>query len=399
MKKDLKIFRNELEKEVKNNIIPYWGKAMDRKSGGFIGRIDGWENREPDADKGGVLNARILWTFSAAYRILKEPLYLEIATRAKDYLLTYFYDPEFGGIYWSVDAQGHPRDTKKQIYALGFAVYGLSEYFRATGNREALDKACELFATIEQYSFDAQKNGYFEAFSRTWEELGDVRLSDKDDNDRKTMNTHLHILEPYTNLYRVWKDPVLKKQLYHLIQVFLDKILDTQSGHLNLFFDEDWNCRHRIISYGHDIEASWLLYEAALELGDAELTERVEKVSRQIADAAAEGLLPDGSMMYEYDLDREHRDLDRHWWVQAETVVGYFNAWQFSGETKDLQRALDTWKYIQNHLIDRINGEWFWSVRADGSINREDDKIGPWKCPYHNSRMCLELIERIDSVF
>ena len=200
--KHIELFlKEEVQQVLKDNILPYWIKKMeDHAEGGFYGRITGHEVLMPESEKGAILNARILWTFSAAYRILKKEEYLETATRAKNYLLKHFYDQEFGGVYWSVDYMGNPLDTKKQIYALGFAVYGLSEYSRATGDQEALDYAIKLFDSIEQYSFDTEKNGYFEAMTREWGEIADMRLSDKDANERKTMNTHLHILEPYTNL-------------------------------------------------------------------------------------------------------------------------------------------------------------------------------------------------------
>ena len=187
---------------------------------GFYGRITGTGKLEPQAVKGAVLNARILWTFSSAYRLLGKAEYLETATRAKRVIIDQFYDKEQGGIYWSLDYAGRPADTKKQIYALGFAIYGLSEYHRATGDEEALTYAIRLFKSIEQYSFDSVKNGYCEALTRDWNEISDMRLSDKDENECKTMNTHLHILEPYTNLYRVWKDAVLEKQLRNLIELF-----------------------------------------------------------------------------------------------------------------------------------------------------------------------------------
>ena len=380
-----------------DNILPYWiNKRVDPNHGGFYGRITGEEVLKPEAEKGAILNARILWTFSAAYRILKREEYLEAATRAKRYLIEHFYDTEFGGIYWSVDYLGNPIDTKKQIYALGFAIYGLSEYYRATGDAEALTYAIRLFESIETHSFDKEKNGYYEAFTREWGEIADMRLSEKDANERKTMNTHLHILEPYTNLYRVWKDDKLKKQLRNLIEIFIDKILNKETAHLELFFDDEWESKYNIVSYGHDIEASWLIHEAALELGDEELLKRVEPLVVRIADAATEGYTPHEGMIYEKNLDNGHVDADRHWWVQAESVVGYLNIYQHFGKEDASDKAADCWTYIQKHLLDKEHGEWFWSIRADGTIHRTDDKAGLWKCPYHNGRMCREVIERCD---
>ncbi|MFR8837442.1 AGE family epimerase/isomerase [Bacteroides nordii] len=396
MNQSISTMKQEVQEVLTTNILPYWmNRMVDEENGGFYGRITGMEQRVPEAEKGAILNARILWTYSAAYRLLKKEEYLAMATRAKEYIIHHFYDKEFGGIYWSLDCKGTPLDTKKQIYALGFAIYGLSEYNRATGDKESLDYAVRLFESIEAHSFDAVKNGYCEALTREWDEIEDMRLSEKDANERKTMNTHLHILEPYTNLYRVWKDERLKKQLYNLILIFTDKILNRETGHLQLFFDDDWNSKYRIVSYGHDIEASWLIHEAALELGDKDLLAKVEPIVKQIAIAASEGFTSEGGMIYEKNPDTYRVDADRHWWVQAETVVGYMNLFQHFNDKGALQKAIACWDFIRKYLIDRENGEWYWSIRADGTVNREDDKAGFWKCPYHNGRMCMEVLMRL----
>ena len=387
--------RNEMHSELENNILPFWmNKMEDNEEGGFYGQITGEDELKPEASKGAILNARILWTFSSAYRLLKKPEYLETATRAKRYLIDRFYDPQYGGIYWELDYKGNPLDTKKQIYAIGFAIYGLSEYARATGDAEALEYAQRLFDVIEQHSFDSEQNGYVEALTRDWQPIEDMRLSDKDENEKKTMNTHLHILEPYTNLYRVWKDEQLERQLRNLIEVFITRILDPQTGHLNLFFEEDWTNKYRIYSYGHDIEASWLIHEAALVLGDPELLKRIEPIIIRIARAADEGLNPDGSMIYEHFIDRQKTDRELHWWVQAENVVGHINLYQHFGDTEALDTAVRCWEFIKTKLIDHEQGEWHWSLLPDGTVNRRDDKAGFWKCPYHNGRMCMEVIER-----
>lgn len=384
-----------MRSELENNILPFWmNKMEDNEEGGFYGQITGEDELKPEASKGAILNARILWTFSSAYRLLKKPEYLETATRAKRYLIDRFYDPQYGGIYWELDYKGNPLDTKKQIYAIGFAIYGLSEYARATGDEEALAYAQQLFDVIEQHSFDSEQNGYVEALTRDWQPIEDMRLSDKDENEKKTMNTHLHILEPYTNLYRVWKDEQLERQLRNLIEVFITRILDPQTGHLNLFFEEDWTNKYRIYSYGHDIEASWLIHEAALVLGDPELLKRIEPIIIRIAQAADEGLNPDGSMIYENFLDKQKIDRELHWWVQAENVVGHINLYQHFGDTEALDTAVRCWEFIKTKLIDHEHGEWHWSLLPDGTVNRRDDKAGFWKCPYHNGRMCMEVIER-----
>lgn len=387
--------KQEMQEVLTNNILPYWiNRMVDEQYGGFYGRITGTEELMPQTEKGAILNARILWTYAAAYRLLKRPEYLAMATRAKEYITNRFLDKDYGGIYWSLNHKGEPLETKKQIYAIGFAIYGLSEYHRATGDKEALETAIRLFEDIEKHSFDPVKNGYCEALTRDWKEIADMRLSEKDANERKTMNTHLHILEPYTNLYRIWKDERLRQQLRNLIMLFTDKILDRETCHLQLFFDDDWNSKYRIFSYGHDIEASWLIHEAALVLGEADLIAKVEPVVKRIAAAASEGLTSEGGMIYEKNLDTGHSDADRHWWVQAETVVGYINLYQYFDDKDALQKASNCWEFVKTHLIDKEHGEWYWSIRADGTVNREEDKAGFWKCPYHNGRMCMEVLER-----
>ena len=389
--------KQEVQDVLQTNILPFWlDKMIDRENRGFYGRIDGHGVLHPDAEKGAILNARILWTFSAAYRVLKRPEYLAAATRAKDYILEHFYDKEFGGIYWSLDCLGRPKDTKKQFYAIGFAIYGLSEYARATADREALDYAIRLFECIEQHSLDRKDNGYIEACTREWGKIEDMRLSDFDANYPKSQNTHLHIIEPYTNLFRIWKDERLEKALRNLINIFTDKILNPETHHLDLFFDNDWTRgAGHLESYGHDIECSWLMHEAALVLGDEEVLRKVEPIVKLVAKASEKGLNADGSMVHEANVDTEHVDDDLHWWVQAEAVVGFFNIYQYFGDEQALEKATHCWQYIKQNLIDNENGEWYWSRHADGTLNLEDDKAGFWKCPYHNGRMCLELIERI----
>lgn len=380
------------EKELTQIILPYWIKKMpDAEGGGFYGQIDGRDNVVPGAPKGAILNARILWSFTAAYIKLRDPMYLEMATRARDYIFRYFFDEEHGGTYWCLKSTGEPLDTKKQIYSQAFFIYALSTYHAATGDRESLDRAIELYRLIEEHSFDGERGGYFEAFTREWGEIADLRLSAKDANEKKTMNTHLHVLEAYTALYRIWPDPELRQQLAGLMKVFAEKIVDPETAHLNLFFDEEWNCRSTIVSYGHDIEASWLLCEAAEALGEAD---SVKGLALRIASAAHEGLSGDGSLFYEKDDAAGHFDRDRHWWVQSEAVVGFLNAWQLSGDSGWLELASDALDYILHNISDRVSGEWHWSIRADGTVNHDDDKAGFWKCPYHNTRMCLEIMAR-----
>jgi mannobiose 2-epimerase len=387
-------FSEELIENLRNNILKYWIEKMVDPRGGFYGRRDGNDNLDADAPKGAVLNARILWTFSAAYRVLGDKEYLDMATRAKREIIDKFYDSEFGGIYWSLDANGKPLDTKKQFYAIGFAIYGLSEYARATGDAEALDYAQRLFHDIENHSHDKVRGGYYEAQTRDWKEIQDMRLSDKDANSSKTMNTHLHIIEPYTNLLRVWRDAELVEATKSLLGVFLDVIVASgKRGHMGLFFDNDWNRQDNEISYGHDIEASWLLLETAQVLGDEALLAKTLACTERIATAALEGRCIDGSLIYERHANGRY-DNDKHWWVQAENVIGQAYLAVFHNQPEKLAAAYQSWTYIKNNIVDYEGGEWHWS-RKNGEVNRADDKAGFWKCPYHNSRMCLEITERL----
>ena len=415
----------EMQDVLKKNILHFWMTQMvDEEHGGFYGRMDHSGTLHPDAEKGAILNARILWSFSAAYRVLGNPEYLAMATRAKDYIIDHFIDPEYGGIYWSVDYKGQPLDTKKQFYAIGFAIYGLTEYARATADREALDYALQLYDCIEEHAFDRVHNGYIEACTRAWGKIEDMRLSELDANYPKSQNTHLHIIEPYTNLLRCLKElhaqescdyvPVLgsvlpigitipvetivavETSLRNLIDIFTEKILNPETCHLDLFFEMDWTRgAGHLESYGHDIECSWLMHEAALVLGDKKVLAKVEPIVRKVAKASEKGLRPDGSLIHEANLDTGYVDDDLHWWVQAENVVGCFNLYQYFGDESALEKAVRCWDYIKSQLIDYDHGEWYWSRHSDGSLNTSDDKAGFWKCPYHNSRMCLEIIERI----
>ncbi|MBQ4444971.1 MAG: AGE family epimerase/isomerase [Prevotella sp.] len=414
----------EMQDVLENNILRFWlDKMQDDENGGFYGQMTGRGQLIKEADKGAILNARILWSFSAAYRVLGNKEYLEAATRAKEYFISHFIDHEYGGVFWSLDYQGQPKDTKKQFYAIGFAIYGLSEYARATGDHEALDYAIQLYENIEEHALDHVYNGYIEACTREWGVMEDMRLSDLDANYPKSQNTHLHIIEPYTNLYRCMREfqtaqscnyvpaigavlPVsitvpqetfvrVEASLRNLIHIFTDHILNPATHHLDLFFEMDWTRgAGHLESYGHDIEGSWLMHEAALVLGDKDILNKVEPIVREVAKASEKGLNPDGSMIHEANLDAGTVDDDLHWWVQAENVVGWMNIYQYFGDEDALQKALRGWEYIKQNLIDKENGEWYWSRHKDGSLNLDDDHAGFWKCPYHNSRMCMEILER-----
>ena len=387
-------FQQELDR-----ILAYWTThAPDTQFGGFHGQITEKNEVITRAPKGAVLNARILWTFSAAHRHQPRPELLALATRAFDYMEQHFLDREHGGVFWSVDYTGQPLDTKKQIYALAFALYGLSEYYAASGNERALQHAQDLFRCIEQHSFDPKHGGYLEALGRDWTPLEDLRLSDKDANEKKTMNTHLHVLEAYTNLYRHWPDAHLRAQIEALLEVFLAHIIDPATQHLHLFLDEQWRTKSTVVSFGHDIEAAWLLLEAAEVLGDEDGIDRFRQVAVDMAAAAAQGLDFTGGLSYEFDSASNHWNREKHWWVQAEALVGLLNAYQLSGQRRFYEQFVGVWEFTRRYIIDYERGEWHWGITESRALIAGEDKAGFWKCPYHNARACLEVIGRLSRV-
>ena len=389
----LKQYRSELQTEL-SDILEYWMKyALDENDGGFYGKIDTENNRETTAPKGAVLNARILWSFAAAYNCTANEKYLAIAHRAYQYINTYFVDKVYGGIFWTVNFTGEPADTKKQVYAIAFLLYAYSEYYQSTHLEEAKSKAITLYRLIEQHSFNAAQTGYLEAFTRNWQPIGDLRLSSKDANEKKTMNTHLHVLEAYTNLYHIWPNENLRNSIVLLTKNFTEHIINKHTGHLNLFFDENWMVKGNIISYGHDIEAAWLLLEAAEVIKDDILVTQLKEIAIQIADAAKEGLDSDGGLWYEKE--GKHLVKEKHWWPQAEAMVGFFTAWQITNNSQYLQHSVDSWQFIKTSIKDTKNGEWIWGLDEHNQPIQGQDKVGLWKCPYHNSRACIELINRI----
>ncbi|MBC7875423.1 MAG: AGE family epimerase/isomerase [Ferruginibacter sp.] len=388
-------------KEVVNelsSILDFWMyNTLDEKQGGFLGKVDNNNVADHAAPKSVVLNSRILWTFSAAYLLEKKPEHLDMATRAYKYIVDYFIDRKYGGVYWSVDCNGRMLDGRKQIYGLAFCMYGLTEYYKASGEKIALYLAKDLYDHIEKYSLDKKKGGYIEAFTQGWKLPADLRLSEKDNNEKKTANTHLHIIEAYANLYAVWPDTRVLDSIKHLLDVFDQHIIDSQTFHLRLFMDEDWNVKSSLISYGHDIEAAWLLLQCAEICVNTNYPAQFEDLSSKMAEAAAEGLDADGGLWYEYDPARDELIKEKHSWPQAEAMIGFFNAYQVSGNEKYLHHSLNSWEFIKNHLKDNNNGEWFWGVNKDYSVMGKD-KAGFWKCPYHNSRACIELSHRIKNI-
>ena len=365
------------EKMLKRQILPFWLGLKDPR-GGFYGGTDGQGRIIPDSDRGAVLNARILWTFSAAFRILGEPQYAGAARWALEYFLQHFVDGENGGVFWCLDSDGVPNEDKKQLYALSFAIYGLSEAFLALGDQRALSAAVGIFSLIERHFHDPLFGGYLEAFKRDFSPLDDMSLSDKDINASKTMNSHIHLMEAYAALYRVWPDASLEWALRELF-VIMGKRMTGSDGHLGLYFDSDWTVLPGEVSPGHDIETSWLLIECASVLNDQTLMEQIVPVSLRLGNAGlGAGDIPSGE-----------------WWVYAETVVGNIYMHLFHGDTAALDRASRCFEFIEKKLVDREHGEWYWGLLPDGTPDRDSPKAGFWKCPYHNSRMCLEILTKL----
>ncbi|VXB57524.1 Cellobiose 2-epimerase [Flavobacterium sp. 9AF] len=376
-------------------LLYYWeNNSIDDKNGGFIGQIDSNEVKRYDSEKGVVLNARILWTFSAVYTITNDPNHLLLAESAFHYIDTHFVDTVNGGVFWSIYPNGKPKDTKKQIYALAFTIYGLSEYYKISKNEAVLQLAINLYENIERYSYDHKNNGYFEAFTKDWQPIEDLRLSEKDANEKKTMNTHLHIVEAYANLYEVWPNTDLKGKITNLLLIIETYFIDLKTFHLKLFFDENWIEKPDVISYGHDIEAAWLLYWCATRIDDRNLINKYKIYAIAMANATKEGLDKDGGLWYEYNPKDDVLIAEKHWWPQAELWIGMVNAWQLTHDESYLAIVEKNVTFFQNHIKDKKYGEWFWGVTSDYS-KIEKDKVGFWKCPYHNGRACIELLKRL----
>lgn len=374
------------------NILNYWtNNSIDEINDGFLGERDHFNKVVPNATKGVILNSRILWSFSAASNHYKTDKYNAICKRSYDYLETFFKDEHYGGVFWELSSEGKPLNMRKQVYAQAFMIYALSEYYVFSKNQDALDWAIDIYELIEEHANDTVNKGYIEAFNEDWSGIKDMRLSDKDANEAKTMNTHLHVLEAYTNLYKVYKKPSLKQHLTDLIALFFNKFL-TSENHLNLFFDERWNLKSSVVSYGHDIETAWLLIEAAKVVGDEKLLQKTKNIAVLIADTfIKEGIDIDGGVLNEYNPVSKKLDGDKHWWPQAEALVGLCYAYDFTKDEKYLETATRVLTFIEKHIIDNKNGEWFWRVNQNQKVNTSDCKMGMWKAPYHNSRACMVL--------
>ena len=397
---ELEKFSQQVSEHLFGHYLPFWcGPALDQINGGWMGWLANDLKPDRTQPKGLIVNSRILWAFSAVHRTRPEKLFRQMAERAYEFVMNRFWDGQHGGAYWRLDDSGQVIDDSKKTYGQAFYIYALTEFYLTFGEQSALKRAKELFELIERHAHDAKFGGYIEVCNRDWSEAGtDARLSEKDMNEKKSMNNHLHVLEAYTNLYRAWREPRVAERLRELVELFLTRILDPRTNHLHHFFNEQWEVRSDTYTFGHDIEASWLLCEAAEELHDAKLLERIRAVALPMAEAAFnEGFSPDGGLCYEGQGGRII-DAGRECWPQAEALVGFLNAYGLSGDGKFLAAAMRVWSYIQQHLVDREHGEWFWRINPDGRFDAKLPKVSEWKGPYHATRACLEALKRLPAL-
>ncbi len=394
---ELNFFSAEVSEHLFGHYLPFWcGPALDEKNGGWMAWLSNDLIPDRSQPKGLIVNARILWAFSAVHRVKPDPLFKQMAERAFDFVMNKFWDAQHGGAFWRLDDTGKVIDDSKKTYGQAFYIYALTEFHLAFGNQAALTRAQELFELIERHAHDKTFGGYIEVCKRNWSEAGsEARLSEKDMNEKKSMNNQLHVLEAYTNLFRVWKNPRVAERLRELVEIFLTRILDARTKHLHHFFNEQWEVRSDTYTFGHDIEASWLLCEAAEELGDKKLFERVRAVAVEIAKVIFnEGFAADGGLCYE-GADGKIIDTGRECWPQAEALVGFLNAFEISSDKMFFAAAEQTWNYINQHLVDRVHGEWFWRINPDGQPDKNLPKVSEWKGPYHATRACLETLKRL----
>lgn len=382
-------FRSMLESQ----ILPFWMKLIDHQHGGYFGYMDSNFNVHYDADKGSILHSRILWTFSASYTTLKNEELIHYARHVYQFIKEKLIDREQGGLFWMVDSKGNIIDASKHVYNMAFGIYGLSEYYAATNDEEALQIAISFYRLIEEKA--KRDKGYLESFDRGWNPVPNQKLGGPL-SATYTMNTHLHVLEAYTNLYKVWPDDTLKERIVELLRLFKDDIYNSETSHLNCFFNESWQSLTDVISFGHDIETSWLLDEAIHAIQNVDFKEEIKSISRHLAESVFKEAYQEQSVINEKN--GQHVDLNRVWWVQAEAVVGFFNYYQKTGDTVFLDATKGIFEFINRYLVIEPLGEWYWSVNHRFVPNPMEPVVEPWKCPYHNGRMCIEMLRRTETL-
>lgn len=385
------MFATEIKEHLVNDLIPFWQGLKDEENGGFYGYLSYDLKLDKKAVKGCILNSRILWFFSNAYMVLGDPSLLESAAYAYQFLKEHCVDDEFGGVFWSLTYDGKPEDTTKHTYNQAFSIYALASYYDASKNPEALEIAWKLYDLVESKCKD--EYGYLEAFTRSFEPEENDKLSENGVIAEKTMNTLLHVFEAYTELYRVTKEEKVAKQIRFMMDIIKDKVFNKEIGRQEVFFDRTWNTLIDLYSYGHDIETAWLVDRGLEVLDDEAYTNMLSPITKIITENIYNRAYIDHSLVNESE--NGVVDTTRVWWVQAEAVVGFLNGYQKQGDKKFLDASVDIWNYIKKYFIDKRNGsELFWSVKEDHTPD-EKPIVEPWKCPYHNGRMCFEVLRRM----
>ncbi len=390
-----------LQREFRTELVAiadWWAAhTVDQQQGGFYGEVGADNQPVAGATKGIILNARILWFFSETAQQINNPVYRACANRAYEYLCAHFFDEKHGGVYWELDAAGKPINTKKQVYAQAFTIYALCAYFQLTGDAKAITRALECFYLLERHAIDCKNEGYLEAFTREWGLIEDLRLSEKDLNYPKSQNTHLHILEAYTTLYQAQPNAEIRAALKYNIDMFDKYMIDKNTYHLRMFMDLQWQDFSPGYTFGHDIEASWLIAKALESLGDADYTQQLTPTLINIAEVCLqEGVGELGQVLDSYDFATASINRESVWWVQAEALVGFLYAFSVTGQKKYFAAAESVWEFIKKYQIDRDGGEWLWLSRLDDN-SQAHYKVGFWKCPYHNGRAMMEALQYLQT--
>lgn len=383
-----------MSRELVDDLVPFWLALLDRFHGGHYTRMDERGTIDRKAPKSTVFVARLLWFLSTVGRALGHAQCLEQAARTQSFLLTRLRDGAHGGLFWSVTHEGRPADTVKHLYAHAFGIYGLSAHAIATGNAESLGAAKELFVLLES-RLRRPDGCYAESFDAAWRPIEDRRIAWHGGVATITANAHLHLVEAYTTLLRAWPSAGPRAALHDLVRLMLDRFVKPDGTGLHPALDGALEPLPGPPSYGHDIEASWLLEAAGDALDDPALRQRLRTVAAAMAQAAATGgQLRDGGFLSSPVRADATTLPPRVWWVQAEAVVGLVNAAQRGANRDMMSRAEAAWRFIERAMIDRERGDWFEAVDADGRPIPGRLKVGPWKEPYHQGRACLEIARR-----
>lgn len=391
-------FENELYA-----IADWWvTHTVDEVNGGFLGEITVENQIVANANKGIILNTRILWFFSEIACFVKDKTrqarYQSCAARAYDYLIAHFLDSVHGGVFWELTAQGEVINSRKQVYAQAFAIYALASYFKLTKDETAINLAYKIFELIESRAIDEQHEGYIEAFSGDWGALNDFRLSEKDMNSPKSMNTHLHVLEAYTNLYAVDGHIQVGNAVRRCLQYFDNFIIDHEAGHLRMFQSMAWEDISNSWSYGHDIESSWLLWEAVELLHDQALIGKFKPIVLHLSVTCLQQAVGEhGEVLDAYNYKTKTLSHERVWWVQAEALVGFLTAYGLNNNQAFKNAAFGVWEFIKKYQRDNQGGEWHWLSVLDAP-QVGDCKMGFWKAPYHNGRAMMQALKLVKAL-